>query len=56
MGFLVGEQRRVSERLANVLVYDTIDDATVWGIAEGHLPRLIQQAEELLEDTDALQP
>ena len=29
--------------------YDTIDDATVWGVIEGRLPRLIEQAGALLE-------
>lgn len=28
--------------------YDTIDDATVWGVIEGRLPRLIEQASDLL--------
>lgn len=29
--------------------YDTIDDATVWGIVEDHLPRLIADVSALLE-------
>ncbi len=29
--------------------YDTIDDATVWGVIEGYLPRLIEQVSDLLE-------
>lgn len=29
--------------------YDTIDDATVWGVIEGRLPRLIEQVGTLLE-------
>lgn len=29
--------------------YDTIDDATVWGIIEGHLPSLLSDVENLLE-------
>lgn len=28
--------------------YDTIDDATVWGVIEGHLPVLLEQVENLL--------
>ncbi len=31
--------------------YDTVDDATVWGIVEGHLPRLIEEAEGLLRES-----
>lgn len=30
--------------------YDTIDDATVWGVVEGRLPRLIAQVSALLEE------
>lgn len=32
--------------------YDTIDDATVWGVIEGHLPALLGQVENLLGETD----
>src|SRR5713101_3718404 len=32
--------------------YDTIDDATVWGVIEGHLPTLLEQVENLLGETD----
>lgn len=32
--------------------YDTIDDATVWGVIEGHLPTLFEQVENLLGETD----
>lgn len=28
--------------------YDTIDDATVWGVIEGHLPTLLDQVQNLL--------
>ena len=28
--------------------YDTVDDATVWGVVEGHLPRLLEEIEKLL--------
>ena len=28
--------------------YDTIDDATVWGIASDHLPKLIAEVESLI--------
>jgi uncharacterized protein with HEPN domain len=30
--------------------YDTVDDASVWGIIEGHLPALLEQSESLLRD------
>ena len=30
--------------------YDSVDDATVWGIIEGHLPKLIAQVEGLLKE------
>jgi uncharacterized protein with HEPN domain len=30
--------------------YDSVDDATVWGIIEGHLPKLLAQAEALLAE------
>lgn len=32
--------------------YDTIDDATVWGVIETHLPKLVQQVEQLLVKPD----
>lgn len=32
--------------------YDTIDDATVWGVIEGHLPALLEQVQNLLGETD----
>jgi uncharacterized protein with HEPN domain len=28
--------------------YDSIDDATVWGVIEGHLPALLKQVQNLL--------
>jgi uncharacterized protein with HEPN domain len=28
--------------------YDTVDDATVWGVVESHLPRLLEEIEKLL--------
>lgn len=31
--------------------YDTLDDATVWGVIEGRLPRLITQAKNLLDES-----
>jgi uncharacterized protein with HEPN domain len=31
--------------------YDTIDDATVWGVIEGHLPELLEEAESLLRES-----
>lgn len=30
--------------------YDTIDDATVWGVIEGHLPALLEQVQKLLAE------
>jgi uncharacterized protein with HEPN domain len=30
--------------------YDTVDDATVWGIANRHLPQLLVQVESLLQE------
>ncbi len=30
--------------------YDAVDDATVWGVAESHLPRLISNVEDLLRE------
>lgn len=30
--------------------YDTVDDATVWGVLEGHLPALLQHVESLLRE------
>lgn len=32
--------------------YDTIDDATVWGVIETHLPKLQQQVEQLLASAE----
>ena len=31
--------------------YDTLDDATVWGVIEGRLPRLIEQVKVLLDQS-----
>lgn len=28
--------------------YDTVDDATVWGVVEAHLPRLLEEIQRLL--------
>ena len=33
--------------------YDTVDDATVWGIAEAHLPQLMEEVKELMGQDDA---
>ncbi len=33
--------------------YDAIDDATVWGVIEGHLPTLLTEIEALLKEPDA---
>lgn len=32
--------------------YDTIDDATVWGVIERYLPKLLQQVEQLVAKAD----
>ena len=32
--------------------YDSVDDATVWGIISSHLPVLVSQAERLLQEAD----
>ncbi len=32
--------------------YDTVDDATVWGIAEHYLPELLAEVELLLKEPD----
>jgi uncharacterized protein with HEPN domain len=29
--------------------YDSVDDATIWGVIEKHLPPLVGQAEDLLK-------
>ena len=45
----IGELHRiVSFRNRIVHGYDAVDDATVWGVAESHLPRLIAEVEALL--------
>lgn len=31
--------------------YDSVDDATVWGVIEKHLPTLTSQAENLLKES-----
>jgi len=31
--------------------YDTLDDATVWGVIEGRLPRLFEQVKVLLDQS-----
>jgi len=33
--------------------YDTIDDATVWGVIDSHLPALLAEVEVLLHEPDA---
>ena len=47
--------RIISFRNRIIHGYDTVDDATVWGVIEGHLPALLEQTEELLpeENEDA---
>lgn len=45
---ITGLNRIVGLRNRIVHGYDAVDDATVWGIIEGHLPRLIEEAVLLL--------
>jgi len=42
--------RIVSFRNRIIHGYDTIDDAAVWGVAEGDLPRLVAEVERLLQE------
>ena len=44
--------RIISFRNRIIHGYDTVDDATVWGIIEGHLPALLEQTEALLREGD----
>jgi uncharacterized protein with HEPN domain len=46
-------QRIVAFRHRIIHGYDAIDDAAVWGVAEGYLPRLLSEVEELLDDVEA---
>ena len=41
--------RIISFRNRIIHGYDSVDDATVWGIVESHLPNLIASARRLLE-------
>lgn len=43
-------RRIVSFRNRIIHGYDAIDDAAVWGVAEGHLPRLVAEVESPLSD------
>jgi uncharacterized protein with HEPN domain len=36
--------------------YDTVDDATVWGIVSRHLPELLDRVETLLHESEAPGP
>ena len=40
--------RIVSFRNRIIHGYDTVDDAIVWGVVEGRLPRLLEQSENIL--------
>ena len=44
--------RIVSFRNRIIHGYDTIDDATVWGVVDRHLPQLLAEVETLLRDPD----
>jgi uncharacterized protein with HEPN domain len=50
----VGQLSRIV-RFRNRIIhgYDTVDDATVWGIINHHLPELMAQVETLLQEPDA---
>jgi uncharacterized protein with HEPN domain len=43
--------RIVSFRNRIIHGYDTVDDATVWGIVQDHLPALLAQCEALFRET-----
>lgn len=45
-----GLNRIVGFRNRIIHGYDAVDDATVWGVAEDHLPRLLGEVEQLLRD------
>ncbi len=45
--------RIVSFRNRIIHGYDTVDDATVWGVIESHLPKLLEQVQNLLKDAEA---
>lgn len=43
--------RIISFRNRIIHGYDTIDDATVWGVIEGRLPELLEEADSLLRES-----
>jgi uncharacterized protein with HEPN domain len=45
-----GLNRIVGFRNRIIHGYDAVDDATVWGVVESHLPRLIAEVEALLRE------
>lgn len=45
-----GLNRIVGFRNRIIHGYDAVDDATVWGVVESHLPRLISEVEVLLRE------
>ena len=45
-----GLNRIVGFRNRIIHGYDAVDDATVWGVAESHPPRLIAEVEALLRE------
>jgi uncharacterized protein with HEPN domain len=48
----IAELRRiVAFRNRIIHGYDSVDDATVWGVIEKHLPTLTSQAEKLLKES-----
>ena len=47
----IGERQRIiGFRNRIIHGYDAIDDATVWGVVESHLPRLVAEVETLLKE------
>ncbi len=51
-GRIVELGRVVAFRNRIIHGYDTVDDATVWGVVEGYLPSLISTVETLLREFD----
>lgn len=50
--FDVSESAIVRFRHRIIHGYDTVDDATVWGVIDRHLPQLLDKVESLLQDLE----
>lgn len=49
----ISELRRIVDFRNRIIHgYDSVDDAVVWGIIEGYLPRLVAEVSALLEEPD----